>query len=1080
MGLVRKMQLKHEETTGSPALPVDQPTQELKRLPATTAALASINGPTYATAQLLVQQVAYKLSDKIFAYSPETFDLDVAARHWESQQEKNVHGYATTVVPLQTRAGAGAFALGYLFSEDFDKSKRNFPQTLVAPTASLRSLRASLDQLSLLYGVASPFVAHIAALDYAAQDGLVGDYSAALQTADELGLGLVASTSAAEAQHIALFATLAARILPTLHVYDGLRTARETVRVTDALSEAHIAEAFSRLSALRDERGALSKRLDHAGQLLELLQAFNNELGTAYQPFEYHGHDEAESVIVAFGSVEAQLAAQTVARLAVQGHKVGAVNVRVYRPFIEEAFLSVLPPTVRRIAVLGQVQNEVAVNEPTVQSALFADVLATVAFASKWTETPAIIDVKYAAADVPTPAFITSILQTLTGKPQAQADEESQYAVSLVPEQVQQYTFYDVDSSAALAAPASIARVIAEQPGASVSTHNVHDNLIQGGVVRTDIRKANKPLSAPFAVEAANVTVVGEEKLLKDIDVLAGAKAGSALIVRLPNFKAEDAEKRIPANVRQALRLKQVRLYALDTAAVPAVEAHSKVLLEQAFLQVAHPELVADDLVRLAAAVNDVEAARACAEVLSQVLTAVEVPETWAEVPADFVAPAALVKTLKPSSFAVFDKTEVEPATEVSDWQAAAKGLVFKEVYGTQTAVRPDLPVHTAVVTVSENRRLTPLDYERNIFHIEFDLGTSGVTYQIGEALGVHADNDTALVEEFITFYGLDANALVQVPSREDAAVFETRTVYQALVQNVDILGKPPKRFYEALAEFATDDAERAKLTALGGKEGADDFKKYSEVDTVSYVDVLQEFQSAHPAVQDLVRIVAPSKRREYSIASAQAVTPTSVALMIVVVDWVDSRGRKRYGNASRYLSLLQPGAQVTVSVKPSVMKLPALSTTPLIMAGLGTGLAPFRAFVQYRAMQKARGEEIGAILLFMGSRHQREEYLYGEEWEAYVDAGVVTLLGAAFSRDQPEKIYIQDRMRQSMDAVIKAYVHEEGSFFLCGPTWPVPDLTDVLMESIAKEAKASGRKVDPHKEIDRLKENGRYVLEVY
>ncbi|CAK7198074.1 sulfite reductase [NADPH] flavoprotein component [Sporothrix eucalyptigena] len=1073
------MQLKHEETTGSPALPVDQPVPEPKALPTTTGTLSSIGGPTYATAQLLVQQVAYKLSDKIFSYSPETFDLDVAARHWESQQEKNVHGYPTTVVSLQTRAGAGAFALGYIFSEDFDQSKRTFPQTLVAPTASLRSLRASLDQLSLLYGVASPFVAHVAALDYAAQDGLVSDYGAALQTAEELGLGLVSSTSAAEAQHIALFATLAAQILPTLHVYDGLRTARETVRVTDALSDAHIAEAFSRVAALRDERAALSKRLDHAGQILELLQAFNNELGTAYQPFEYHGHDEAESVIVAFGSVEAQLAAQTVARLAVQGHKVGAVNVRVYRPFIEEAFLSVLPPTVRRIAVLGQVANETAVNEPAVQSALFADVLATVAFASKWTETPAIVDVKYAAAEVPTPAFITSVLQKLTGKPQA-AGEASQYAVSLVSEEAQQYTFYDVDNSAAIAAPASLARVIAEQPGVSVSTHSIHDNLIQGGVVRSDIRKANKALIAPFAVEEANVTVVGEEKLLKDIDVLAGAKAGSALIVRLPNFKAEDAEKRIPANVRQALSLKQVRLYVLDTAAVPAVEEHTKVLIEQAFLQVAHPELVVDDLARLAAAVNDLESARACAEVLNQVLIAVEVPESWAELPADFTVPASLVKTLKTSSFGVFDKTEIEPATEVGDWQAAAKGLVFKEVYGTQTAVRPDLPVRTSVVTVAENRRLTPLEYERNIFHIEFDLGTSGVKYEIGEALGVHADNDTALVEEFIKFYGLDANAIVQVPSREDAAVFESRTVYQALVQNVDILGKPPKRFYELLAEFATDDTERAKLTALGGKEGADEFKKRSEVDTVSYVDILQEFTSAHPPIQDLVRIVSPSKRREYSIASAQAVTPTSVSLMIVVVDWVDSRGRKRYGNASRYLSLLQPGAQVTVSVKPSVMKLPASSTTPLIMAGLGTGLAPFRAFVQYRAMQKARGEKIGDILLFMGSRHQREEYLYGEEWEAYVDAGVVTLLGAAFSRDQPEKIYIQDRMRQSMDAVIKAYIHEEGSFFLCGPTWPVPDLTDVLMESIAKEAKASGRKVDPHKEIDRLKENGRYVLEVY
>ncbi|KAL1843215.1 hypothetical protein VTK73DRAFT_2901 [Phialemonium thermophilum] len=149
-------------------------------------------------------------------------------------------------------------------------------------------------------------------------------------------------------------------------------------------------------------------------------------------------------------------------------------------------------------------------------------------------------------------------------------------------------------------------------------------------------------------------------------------------------------------------------------------------------------------------------------------------------------------------------------------------------------------------------------------------------------------------------------------------------------------------------------------------------------------------------------------------------------------------------------------------------------------MAGLGTGLAPFRAFVQYRALQKARGERIGAILLYLGSRHRREEYLYGEEWEAYVDAGVITLLGAAFSRDQPQKVYIQDRMRQTLDAVVQAYLRDEGSFYLCGPTWPVPDVTAVLQEAIAAEAAQSGRKVDARKEIERLKESGRYVLEVY
>ena len=306
--------------------------------------------------------------------------------------------------------------------------------------------------------------------------------------------------------------------------------------------------------------------------------------------------------------------------------------------------------------------------------------------------------------------------------------------------------------------------------------------------------------------------------------------------------------------------------------------------------------------------------------------------------------------------------------------------------------------------------------------------------------------------------------------------------MYQSLVQNIDIFGRPPKRFYEALAKFADDPAEQKELRILGGPEGSKEFQRRAEVDTITYADVLLEFPSAHPAFHDIVRLIPPLKRREYSIASCQAVTPTSIALMVVVVNWVDPRGRDRFGQATRYLSQLPLGHPLTVSIKPSVMKLPPKSTQPLIMAGLGTGLAPFRAFVQHRAMEKAAGKDIGAVLLYMGSRHQREEYCYGEEWEAYQDAGVVTLLGRAFSRDQPQKIYIQDRMRQTLPEIIQAYIREEGAFYLCGPTWPVPDVTNVLEEAIAVEAKKVGgsRKVDPRREIERLKEEGRYVLEVY
>ena len=1062
------MQLKQDVATGGPVLATE--TTAATTLENSQFPLASISGPTYVTSQLLVQQAAYKLSDKIFSLSPETFDLDNAVREWSQAGDKNIHGEATTVVPLQTRPGAGSLALGYIFSKDFDLAKRHIPQTLLAPSLSLRHLRPALDQLSLLYGVASPFVAHIAAADYSAQDGLVTEYESALQTAEDLGLGLVASVSAYEAQHMSLLATLLASLLPTLHVYDGIRTARETLRVVDALSEATIAEIYQKIAK---EAAALNKRLDTAGKVVELLRSFNAELGTSYAPFEYHGHEAPELVLVVFGSAEAQLAKQVVNTVAAEGKKVGAVNVRVYRPFVEEAFLEALPESVRQIAVLGQVRDAVAVDDASVQSVLYSDVLTAVSFSDRWSQAPAVVDVKYAAATAHTPSSVATILHQLTSK-----DAQGEVSLTLQAlEQAREYVFWDVDNSAAVGAPAALGKLLAREAPNNVYVHEVFDNLVQGGAIRTDIRSSEKPIEAPFAIEEADVVFVGEEKLFKDVAVAKTAKAGGKLIVRLPNFKEGDLVKRIHAAGQNQIHERGLQLFVLDPAAAPALEKDAQLLAQLAFLQVARPETTPAQLAKIAEAAQAQATEAELVDALQQALKQVEVPAEYAT-----IVPAwtPVAKVLKPTSFVAFEKEEAEPALTLDSWQEAAKGLVFKEAYETQINLRPDLTVKTFTIHVKENRRLTPQAYDRNIFHIEFDLGDSGLTYNIGEALGIHADNDPQQVLDFIAFYNLNATDLVQVPSRENPAVAETRTVYQSLVQNIDILGKPPKRFFESLAEFATDPAEREKLTRLGSKEGADEFKRLSETDTVTYVDILQTFRSAHPSFPDLARIVAPLKRREYSIASAQAVTPTSVALMIVVVNWVDPQGRVRLGQATRYLSQLLPGTAITASVKPSVMKLPTSDTAPLIMAGLGTGLAPFRAFVQYRAMQKAQGKEIGSILLYLGSRHQREEYLYGEEWEAYLDAGVITLLGAAFSRDQKEKIYIQDRMRETVKDIVKAYVEEEGSFYLCGPTWPVPDVTEVLEEAIVLAGKAGGKKVEGRKEIERLKEEGRYVLEVY
>jgi sulfite reductase (NADPH) flavoprotein alpha-component len=472
--------------------------------------LDTISGPTYVTAQLLVQQVAYKLSDKIYSYSPESFDLDVAAKTWAAQQNTNIHGYAPQVLPLQSRTGAGALALGYIFSPDFDVSKRHIPQTLLAPSGSLQHLRGTLDQLSLLYGLSSPFVAHIAAADYTDADGLVSDYDTALRLAEDLGLGLVGSSSTYEAQHMSLFSTLLATVLPTLHIYDGIRVARETLRVVDALSESGVADLYTKLVA---DAGKLNTHLDTAGKVVELLKLFNDELGTIYRPFEYHGHETPDVVLVAFGSVETQVAKQTLNKIAAEGAKVGVINVRVYRPFIEEEFLKAIPASSRTIAVLGQVRDHVAIEDDATQSALYGDVLTAVTFSGKFDNEPQVLDIKYTPAQALTPQGLADTLHKVFGN-----EDEAKALPSLV--NAEQYTFWDVDSSAAVNSPAIIGNVLSKQSTTNVYVHATYDNLTQGGVVRTDVRASKKALEAPYDVFEANVAVVGDDRVLKEVDVV--------------------------------------------------------------------------------------------------------------------------------------------------------------------------------------------------------------------------------------------------------------------------------------------------------------------------------------------------------------------------------------------------------------------------------------------------------------------------------------------------------------------------------------------------------------------------------
>jgi len=361
--------------------------------------------------------------------------------------------------------------------------------------------------------------------------------------------------------------------------------------------------------------------------------------------------------------------------------------------------------------------------------------------------------------------------------------------------------------------------------------------------------------------------------------------------------------------------------------------------------------------------------------------------------------------------------------------------------------------------------------------------------YEIGDALGVYGHNEAEAVSKFLEFYRLDPKQIIAIPIKDKHAPkgkVQLRTIEQVFVQYLDIFGRPSKRFYESMADLASDPAEKEVLSYLCSPAGNIEFKR-RVAETTTFFDLLKEFPSFHPPIQELVKLIPPIKPRHYSIASSNNVHPDSVHLLVVTVEWETPSGKKGKGLCTRYLEQLKPGQSVTVSLKPSVMHLPPKPETPVVMAGLGTGMAPFRAFIEERAYQKSKGLSVGPLVLYFGSRFRGMEYLYGEELEAYHEedwtngnngSRLLTHLRLAFSRDQHEKVYIQHKIAEDKDIMNDYLLSQKGHFYLCGPTWPAGDVFDAIAESFSM---CNNLPLEKAKElIAEMKEHERYVLEVY
>ena len=317
---------------------------------------------------------------------------------------------------------------------------------------------------------------------------------------------------------------------------------------------------------------------------------------------------------------------------------------------------------------------------------------------------------------------------------------------------------------------------------------------------------------------------------------------------------------------------------------------------------------------------------------------------------------------------------------------------------------------------ITANYSLTSEGSAKDTRHIVINLGESGIQYTPGDSLGVIPRNFPKVVDELLPHLGLDAATTVELPT---GAV----NLRELLITQYS-LNRVSKKFVKALLEKLPDGEKKTKLAEIVGNEEA--FDDY--VFTRDYTDVLIEFPATFAAAEflPLANKIAP---RLYSIASSPKAHPGEVHLTVAVVNYT-THGRAKYGLASGYLGHGQElnKSEVPVYIQPTKhFHMPAPEAN-IIMVGPGTGIAPFRAFLEHRAVEGATGKS----WLFFGDQKKATDFLYEKEFAAMLEKGTLTRLDVAFSRDQAEKIYVQNRMQEN-GAELWKWLKEGAYFYVCG-----------------------------------------------
>ncbi|UIP27667.1 assimilatory sulfite reductase (NADPH) flavoprotein subunit [Photobacterium sp. TLY01] len=415
---------------------------------------------------------------------------------------------------------------------------------------------------------------------------------------------------------------------------------------------------------------------------------------------------------------------------------------------------------------------------------------------------------------------------------------------------------------------------------------------------------------------------------------------------------------------------------------------------------------------------------------------------------------------------------DVDYDAPAAEWRAKALETIKDELLGGNDAEVVQLHVaQNATAAVSQynkqnpyaaellvSQKITGRDSGKDVRHVEIDLGESGLTYQPGDALGVWYDNDPALAEALAAKVGLSGDESVEVDG-------QAYSLKDALVSKYEITAANP----QLVTKFAELSGSK-KLQKL--VEDKDKLREYAANTQVIDVFAEKKTQLSAEQLQGLLRRLTP---RLYSIASSQEEVGEEVHLTVGLVEYQQGE-ESRFGGASSFLShRLEEGGTVRVFVEGNNnFKLPANDNTPVIMIGPGTGIAPFRAFVQERDNRDAEGKN----WLFFGDRTFTQDFLYQVEWQKYLKDGILTKLDVAFSRDQSEKVYVQHRILENA-AEVWQWLKDGAHIYVCGDANRMAkDVHDALITVVEQQGGKS--REDAELYLNDLRKAKRYQKDVY